>query len=494
MTDPPEVSNPSTRLRHRMLVVILVVVVASVAMVVVLSLRRGADPVPPAPSPENPVVEAGGTPAIETSELAPDGIAADLEAILQSVTTGLETEGAARLDMEAVARLAGSGDQRAAWVLADLMRFFPPDGSGLSTAFTDLTGLELSGNPWKEATETLIRQDIPAPMGFAEWKGRLYTIIEPGWAPFFSDQESLIDWRYVTWGGVRIDDRPISETDRPCPRGCIPALNDPPLEPASENDYYPDDKPVFAVVVNGEAVAFPKNMMEIHEMVNITVGGRRLGIPYCTLCGSAQAYFTDQVPESVRAQMGDASAFELRTSGLLTRSNKMMYEFHTRSMIDTFTGQAVSGPLREAGVHLQQTTVIASGWGEWKEANPHTYIVVEDGGLGRSYPEDLLRGRDDQGPIFPIGNADDALPVHEKVLGVVRQDASNPMAVAFPVVTARRILDGGGSVGHEGITVIRDGGGLRAVGPDGQEIPSHEAFWFAWSQFYPDTVLWEPPA
>lgn len=76
MTDPPEVSNPSTRLRHRMLVVILVVVVASVAMVVVLSLRRGADPVSPAPSPENPVVEAGGTPAIKTSELAPDGIAA----------------------------------------------------------------------------------------------------------------------------------------------------------------------------------------------------------------------------------------------------------------------------------------------------------------------------------------------------------------------------------------------------------------------------------
>ncbi len=62
----------------------------------------------------------------------------------------------------------------------------------------------------------LIRQDIPAPMGFAAWKGRLYTIIEPGWAPFFSDQESLIDGRYVTWGGVRIDDRPISETDRPC--------------------------------------------------------------------------------------------------------------------------------------------------------------------------------------------------------------------------------------------------------------------------------------
>lgn len=237
----------------------------------------------------------------------------------------------------------------------------------------------------------------------------------------------------------------------------------------------PGDKPVFAVVVNGEAVAFPR-----HDGNPRDGQHNRRGTPP-----------RQPILHPLRLCAG---VFYRRGTRIGARANKMMYEFQIRSMIDTFTGQAVSGPLWEAGVRLQQTTVIASGWGEWKEANPHTYIVVEDGGLGRSYPEDPLRGRDDQGPIFPIGNADDALPVHEKVLGVVRQDASNPIAVAFPVVTARRILDGGGSVRHEGITVIRDGGGLRAVGigPDGQEIPSHEAFWFAWSQFYPDTVLWQP--
>jgi len=43
-----------------------------------------------------------------------------------------------------------------------------------------------------------------------------------------------------------------------------------------------------------------------------------------------------------------------------------------------------------------------------------------------------------------------------------------------------------------GVTLKTDGGGLRAWSPDGAEIASHEAFWFAWSQFHPETALWTP--
>ena len=432
---------------------------------------------PPVDQPDEP-------PATTPEDALAVDVAADLQAVLDSLTTGLDTD--------AIVRLGRSGDLRVAWVIADLMRFIHPEASGLQFAFTELTGVDLGPNPWRDGTNQLITWDTPAPPGFGAWKGGLYTLIELGWAPFFADEDSLIDWRHVTWGGVLIDDRPLDTTHLPCPRGCIPALNDPLLVPASQGDYYPDDAYVFAVTVNGESVAFPKNMMEVHEMVNITIGGRRLGIPYCTLCGSAQAYFTDVVPDSVRERLGDAGTFELRTSGLLTRSNKMMYEYHTRSMFDTFTGQAVSGPLREAGVRLPQATVVASRWGEWKDANPHTLIVAEDGGLGRSYPDDPLRGRDDDGPIFPIGDWDDRLPVQEKVLGVLSEVGTESIVVAFPVVDAHATLDGGGSVEHSGVVVTKDGGGLRALGPDGVEIPAHESFWFAWSQFHPGTELWTP--
>ena len=86
-------------------------------------------------------------------------------------------------------------------------------------------------------------------------------------------------------------------------------------------DWLNDDDIVFGIEVNGEYRAYPRQIMEVREMVNDTLGGRDLGIPYCTLCGSAQAYFTDDVPEGVERPV-------LRTSGLLIRSNKVMYDLN----------------------------------------------------------------------------------------------------------------------------------------------------------------------
>ncbi len=31
---------------------------------------------------------------------------------------------------------------------------------------------------------------------------------------------------------------------------------------------------------------------------------------------------------------------------------------------------------------------------------------------------------------------------------------------------------------------------MRTHGPDGDELAAHQSFWFAWSQFHPDTGLW----
>jgi len=159
-------------------------------------------------------------------------------------------------------------------------------------------------------------------------------------------------------------------------------------------------------------------------------------MPYCTLCGSAQAHFTDSVPAGVEIPV-------LRTSGLLARSNKVMYDLLTGSVFDTFTGRVLSGPLRDAGIVLEQATVVVTTWGEWKAAHPETRIVARDGGLGRQYPEDPLRGRDDDGPIFPIGDADPRLPVQALVVGVIGPDGG---PVAFPADQARAALADGAAV------------------------------------------------
>jgi hypothetical protein len=46
-------------------------------------------------------------------------------------------------------------------------------------------------------------------------------------------------------------------------------------------------------------------------------------------------------------------------------------------------------------------------------------------------------------------------------------------------------------VGYENLEVSLDGDGLKVVGPDGP-VTAHQAFWFAWSQFHPSTLVWSP--
>lgn len=442
-----------------------------------------------APSPSGSPGGAGVPliPGFPPAPSVPDGaldpaVATALDAYLTKLIANDQDE-------ESLEVIAASGDARVAWFIADLLRFLQGSGSqaGLVEAFGRLTGVgpdedpELLTNAWGRTTDLLIAWDLPEPPGYRELKGRLFVAVEPAWEPFFSDANAAIEWRHLSWGGVFIDDRPLGDTEL-CERGCIPALDDPPLTPASEGDWYPDERIVFGLVVNGDELALPRNVMEVHEMMNITLGGRRLGIPYCTLCGSAQAYLTDSVPVGVAVPV-------LRTSGLLVRSNKVMYDLASKSVFDTFTGAALSGPLREAGIVLEQATIVVTTWGDWKAAHPGTRIVASDGGIGRFYPEDPLQGRDDNGPIFPIGNVDPRMPVQTNVVGVIGPDG---VPVAFPVDQARATLAAGNPVVFGEIEVRDDGGGLRVRIRGGEELPAHQAFWFAWSQFHPTTQVWAP--
>ncbi len=378
----------------------------------------------------------------------------------------------------ALSTLASSGDPRVAWLISDLMRFASGAqlGSILAEAAATLLGIDPPRqNPWGVTTDHLIAWDIPEPPDYLSVKRTIFTSIVPGWDRIFVEGD--IDWRMVSWGGVLIDDRPYDATDEAC--NCIPAADNPPVQSAADATWLDDDAVVFGVGINGQYRAYPRRIMEVREMVNDTLGGRDLGIPYCTLCGAAQAYFTDDLPAGIARPV-------LRTSGLLIRSNKVMYDITSHSVFDTFLGKAVTGPLADRGIVLEQAAVVTTTWGDWKAAHPDTTVLVEALALGRDF--DFRNGRDAGGPIFPVGDVDPRLPVHEDVIGIVTA-AGTP--VAFQRSKAVAALSAGRPVAYDGVTLVVDGGGLRALGEDGQSLGSHQAFWFAWSQFHPGTVLWQ---
>ncbi|MFB3051402.1 MAG: DUF3179 domain-containing (seleno)protein, partial [Acidimicrobiia bacterium] len=123
---------------------------------------------------------------------------------------------------------------------------------------------------------------------------------------------------------------------------------------------------------------------------------------------------------------------------------------------------------------------------DWKTAHPDTRILAEDGGIGRVYRDDPLGNRDAAGPIFPVGDVDPRLPIMESVVGVISPDGT---PIAFPVEAARDELAGGGQIELEGV-VVRLTDGLRVFTLDGAELTTHQAFWFAWSQFHTGTLVW----
>lgn len=427
----------------------------------------------PAPLPEYVIAAFGSPPQVSDVPLTDSVQAAIQTAFVDSITSsswGPDQQAALEV-------VTASGDPRLAWIISDLMRFVTGGtlANTLGTAAADLLQIDPpTSNHWGIITDQLIAWDIPAPPDYLSVKRAIFTGVVPQWSALFVEGD--IDWRHVSWGGVLIDDRAFGQTHAPC--NCIPAADNPTVSSAEDATWLEDSDIVFGIEVNGEYRAYPRQIMEVREMVNDTLGGRDLGIPYCTLCGAAQAYFTDRMPDGVERPV-------LRTSGLLIRSNKVMYDVVTSSVFDTFLGKAVTGPLAERGLRLEQATVVTTDWASWKAEHPETTVLIEALALGRDF--DFRNGRDADGPIFPIGDVDPRLPVHEDVIGAI---TTSGKPIAFQRSAALIALRNGETITFENIRLQLDAGGIRAVGADGADIGSHQAFWFAWSQFHPDTELW----
>ena len=411
----------------------------------------------------------------------PSGVLSDdlTRAVRTVFVDSLESSAWGRDQNIALEEIKASGDPRLAWIVTDMMRFTWRQSfdDALAETASQLLGVTLeTPHRWGELTDYLIAWDIPAYPGYLDTKRAIFTNFVPGWERIFIEGE--IDWRLVSWGGVPIDNRPYDRTEIPC--NCIPAADNPLTSSAEDATWLKEDDIVFGIGINGEYRAYPRQIMEVREMVNDTLGGRDLGIPYCTLCGAAQAYFTDEMPVGVKRPV-------LRTSGLLSRSNKVMFDLRTYSVFDTFLGKAVTGPLADRGIVLKQATVVTTDWGTWKKQHPETTVLLERYALGRNF--NFREGRDANGPIFPIGDVDPRLPVQEDIIGVVTASGT---PVAFQRSTAMLALREGADVSFENVRLELDAGGIRAVDRDGSDLGSHQAFWFAWSQFYENTALWKP--
>lgn len=381
--------------------------------------------------------------------------------------------------------------------------------SDISKLISDLTGEEAEESPRIHWTEWVGRhEEVKPKKGYLAFKRSVFVNYDRAFRGYLNPRFTFrIRPEEIEWGGV--------------PKDGIPALDEPGFIPAAEDSFLQDDERVFGIYVEGVAKAYPHRIIDPHEMANDVVGGVPVSLSYCTLCGSGVLYRGDHP-----SRAGN-KPFTFGSSGLLYRSNKLMYDRPTNSLWNNLTGEPVAGRLAESGIKLQMLPLVVSTWGEWRKKHPDTLVLdVNNTGFDRDYTkspyEEYFASPE---TMFPVWLDDDSLAKKEQVFTLIVN--GRPKAYPIEVLKRERVThdairgkeivivtnpESGAARAYEsrGIrfslaedgTLVEDETGERwsveeeyllSQGGRGLDrLPGHNAYWFGWYAFYPTTEIYEP--
>ncbi|MFT5699638.1 MAG: hypothetical protein ACI8ZB_002499 [Desulforhopalus sp.] len=399
----------------------------------------------------------------------------------------------------ALDKLGARGKQDVIASLIMVLRFRGNDPQILAT-LSELTGTKL--NNWFEAM--VWQQDHPeikAHKSYRPLKVFLYSQLDMQFLRFLGDERALaenLDIRLeeITWGGVKVDG--------------IPALELPKTITADKADFLQNDDLVYGAVINSEARAYPLSILGWHEMANDILGGIPVSLAYCTLCGTGLLFET--------MVEGREKPFTFGSSGLLYRSNKLMYDRQTDSLWNQFTGQAVSGRLKGSRIKLKTRPMVLTSWADWKKEHPETTVISLETGHKRYYSSGTVYKKYFSSPdlMFPVQvSSRGGLKPKDLVFGITQTRASKAWPVSIfqdqPLVNDQLgqqflVLIGDYATrtvrayqrGEEEFRFADEPQFLKTdsglwhieedflIGPKGEKLPrlpGRISYWFAWDSF-----------
>jgi hypothetical protein len=402
---------------------------------------------------------------------------------------------------EALAWLAGHADKRAVAPLIHLIRWQPDDVPTLRRTLRKITGDD-AGDKWFDWMVWLQEHpDYPPYEGFANFLGLSLASFDPQFLRFVHESVPYyIRLEEIVWGGVRVDG--------------IPALDNPKMISAADAAYLNPDDLVFGVEISGDARAYPLRIANWHEMVNDIIGGTPVSLAYCTLC-NAGILFSTQVP-------GREQPLTFGSSGLLYRSNKLMYDRATDSLWNQFTGRPVVGPLVGSGISLKLLPLVTTQWRLWRASHPATKVLSLDTGFRRDYGPDVAYHDyfNSKELMFPAEVRDRRLQPKDIVFGVraaggtkawplsafaggkVINDHVGVASVVLIGSAEQRTVRAYEAKGRkftmaapdllravDGYWRITEDALLHSDGRSLARLPGHLAYWFAWSGFFENAAL-----
>lgn len=135
-----------------------------------------------------------------------------------------------------------------------------------------------------------------------------------------------------------------------------------------------EDKLVLGLVVNGEAKAYPLQLIGYHHQVRDTVGNTPVMVTYCTVCRTGRVF----------SPVVNGKNETFRLVGM-DHFNAMFEDATTKSWWRQVSGEAIAGPLKGQALKelpSQQMTLAA-----WTRQYPQTLVLQPDTVFNQSYKD-----------------------------------------------------------------------------------------------------------
>ena len=218
-------------------------------------------------------------------------------------------------------------------------------------------------------------------------------------------------------------------------------------------------------------------------------------------------------------------------SGKLTMNALIMFDRQTDSLWSHFLSEGIEGEFK--GVKLTNVPLVLTTWGEWKKSFPETIALVKSGiefdpytsyymrgdagVIGESNRDDRVYGKElvlgmgfDDGAIaFPHSTLQEEEVVNTEINGqpaVIYHDSQTTTAMAYSRNVGDETLEFSLSTEEiDGVSrrwLVDETTGSKWLPLNGQAwsgdlqgtrlepIHAVNVFWFAWSDFYPETEIY----
>jgi len=258
-------------------------------------------------------------------------------------------------------------------------------------------------------------------------------IIDPD--PNFQEELDRAGFRFMYfWKRIDFSRHTVSldeiSSGGPYPDG-IPSIDDPKfIRPLQANVWLRDPEPVISFELNGDARAYPLQILIQHEIVNDVVGGVPVVVTFCPLCNSAIVF----------ERTMDGIVYDFGTTGNLRNSDLVMYDRQTQSWWQQFTGEGIVGIM--AGRQLEFLPASIISWKDFKDAFSKGKVLSTDTGFpGREYGINPYYGYDraDTPPFLFDGILDGRLLPKERVVAVTIGDKD--AAFPFTILEEERVVN-----------------------------------------------------